>query len=131
MTVQLPTPTQFLSVNVSSFTTRSARRRILGEYKKKNGFRMLEIGVFRGSSTKVWEDYFEGGDEEFFGLGYGDDDFNKKNKVKYGEKTTLYYGDQSDRAVMEELAKDIGAEGKGKSGGDLRRRRGAKRRVEG
>ena len=72
---------------------------------------MLEIGVFRGSSTKVWEDFFQGGQEEFYGLGYGTDYFAKgqqDSKVKYGEKTTLYYGDQSDQNVLKYLVQDIG-----------------------
>ena len=41
----------------------------LGEYRKRDGLRFLEIGVFDGASLRVWEDYFDGKGNKYYGIG--------------------------------------------------------------
>jgi hypothetical protein len=88
----------------------------LAPYKYVDGIKFVEIGVFKGESIGVWEDYFEGVGNRYYGIGYGEDYFQKDvhggsslNNLKYSDTTTLYYGDQSNVTFLEQLVKETGS----------------------
>jgi len=83
---------------------------VLSEYRDKKDLKLLEIGVFQGGSTRVWESYFQGEESHFYGLGYGEDYFQGGSRMKYGDRTDLFYGDQGDVVVLNGLMDDIGGE---------------------
>lgn len=88
--------------------------RVLKEVKDRkgvDGVKLLEVGVFRGSSMKVWEEYFTAEPSHFYGLSYGsqtfyspdvadDTDYAPEDDLLLNTKTTLFYGSQSERADL-------------------------------
>ncbi|GMH85263.1 hypothetical protein TL16_g10176 [Triparma laevis f. inornata] len=88
--------------------------RVLKEVKDRKGadvVKLLEVGVFRGSSMKVWEEYFTAEPSHFYGLSYGsqtfyspdvadDTDYAPEDDLLLNTKTTLFYGSQSERADL-------------------------------
>ncbi|GMH95615.1 hypothetical protein TL16_g13202 [Triparma laevis f. inornata] len=90
----------------------------LKSLKGNSGVKLLEIGVFRGSSMKVWEEFFDSSQSNFFGISYGKETFyspEREEGNEYGpssplnSKTTLFYGDQSSpsdlKSIKERLPK--------------------------
>ncbi|GMH49206.1 hypothetical protein TrVE_jg11135 [Triparma verrucosa] len=93
--------------------------RILKEVKERNGargVRLLEVGVFRGSSMKVWEEYFSQDRSRFYGLSYGAETFYSPDVAESNEyvpedplnsKTTLFYGSQSEVTDLENIKSQL------------------------
>jgi len=66
--------------------------------------RLLEIGVERGKSMELWDNYFVHG--TLFGIGYHN--HQTKQQETSGKRTTLYMGDQSNVPWMKWMIKDSG-----------------------
>ena len=90
----------------------------LGEYRERDGLRFLEIGVFEGASIGVWEDYFDGEGNKYYGIGYsGEDrsgDYFAADETdfafQYSPQTTLFRGDQSDGAFLASMLAESGGD---------------------
>ena len=84
--------------------------RVFSTLRHKKDLRFLEIGVFKGASFKVWENYFTNS-PKLFGIGYGEDVMLEQRKEVFnGGNTTLYLGDQSDQHFLEYVETDSGGD---------------------
>ena len=64
-------------------------------------FKFLEIGIFRGNSVKLWEDYFPNAELHFIDISY--------DPVQYFSKRSHYHlVDQQNRTALEKFVQETG-----------------------
>lgn len=71
----------------------------LSRHRKKDPFRILEIGVLNGASLKAWREYFE--HPEIYCI-------DIKNKTTAAAGTTFYRGDSSNRTFLRHVVNESG-----------------------
>jgi len=82
---------------------------------RKSSVRLLEIGVEKGRSMKMWQQYFSEA-EHVYGIGYGnfqttpsqECDSNAATRVNSKTGCTIYKGDQSDVKFLNHFIKKTG-----------------------
>ncbi|MGO8866382.1 MAG: class I SAM-dependent methyltransferase [Alphaproteobacteria bacterium] len=76
--------------------------RFLGPLRDRRPVNMLEIGVYKGGSLEMWRKYF-GPRSRIYGL-----DFNPECKQYEDDGIEIYIGEQTDRALLQRIAADVG-----------------------
>jgi hypothetical protein len=70
---------------------------------KKKPIKFLEIGIFQGSSVRMWEEYFPKADLHFIDITY-------EHMLLQPKRASLYLCDQSKKEDLEALIEKIGGE---------------------
>jgi len=73
---------------------------ILAPFQDKQ-INLLELGVFDGGSLKMWHTYFDFA--QIIGLDFSD----KANFTGFTDRIHMYYGDQSDSVVLQQMVDDF------------------------
>ena len=73
--------------------------RIFGNFRLEP-VKFLEIGVYRGASIKMWEEYFP--NAEIYGI-----DSDSECKRFANDRTRIFIGDQCDESFLEEVGESV------------------------
>lgn len=70
---------------------------------KNTNLKFLEIGIFKGDSVKMWENYFPNADLHFM-------DITNARITHYSDRSKYYYLDQSNPAQLYKFGKEVGGD---------------------